>query len=77
MILYSTIGTADMDRAVKFYDAVFGALGVSRAEPAGRSTRPAASADVRARLLHHGNSEFLTFGYNARGREHEHERAFI
>lgn len=31
MILYSTVGTADIDRAVKFYDAVFGALGVARA----------------------------------------------
>ena len=31
MILYSTVGTTDMVRAVKFYDAVFGALGVSRA----------------------------------------------
>jgi catechol 2,3-dioxygenase-like lactoylglutathione lyase family enzyme len=31
MILYSTVGTADMERAVKFYDAVFGALGVARA----------------------------------------------
>src|SRR5271168_1726242 len=31
MILYSMVGTADMRRAVKFYDAVFGALGVGRA----------------------------------------------
>ena len=31
MILYSTVGTSDMERAIKFYDAVFGALGVSRA----------------------------------------------
>jgi len=31
MILYSTVGTADMARAVKFYDAVFNALGVARA----------------------------------------------
>jgi len=31
MILYSTVGAMDMQRAIKFYDAVFGALGVSRA----------------------------------------------
>jgi catechol 2,3-dioxygenase-like lactoylglutathione lyase family enzyme len=31
MILYSTVGTVDMERPVKFYDAVFGALGVARA----------------------------------------------
>jgi len=31
MILYSTVGTSDMERAIKFYDAVFGTLGVSRA----------------------------------------------
>jgi catechol 2,3-dioxygenase-like lactoylglutathione lyase family enzyme len=31
VILYSTVGTADMARAVKFYDAVFGALGIGRA----------------------------------------------
>ncbi len=31
MILYSTVGVSDMERAVKFYDAVFGALGVNRA----------------------------------------------
>jgi catechol 2,3-dioxygenase-like lactoylglutathione lyase family enzyme len=31
MILYSTVGTSDMERAIKFYDAVFGALGISRA----------------------------------------------
>ena len=30
MILYSTGGTADMERAGNFYDAVFGALGVAR-----------------------------------------------
>jgi hypothetical protein len=27
MIAYSTLGTNDMDRAIAFYDAVFGALG--------------------------------------------------
>jgi catechol 2,3-dioxygenase-like lactoylglutathione lyase family enzyme len=31
MILYSTVGTSDMERAIRFYDSVFGALGVSRA----------------------------------------------
>jgi catechol 2,3-dioxygenase-like lactoylglutathione lyase family enzyme len=31
MILYSTVGTDDMRRAVEFYDALFGALGVGRA----------------------------------------------
>jgi len=31
MILYSTVGTSDMQRAIKFYDAIFSALGVSRA----------------------------------------------
>ncbi len=31
MILYSTVGTADMARAVEFYDAVFRTLRVSRA----------------------------------------------
>jgi len=31
MILYSTVGTSNLERAIKFYDAVFGALGVSRA----------------------------------------------
>ena len=31
MILYSTVGTSDMVRAVNFYDAVFGVLGVGRA----------------------------------------------
>ena len=30
MILYSTVGTADIARAVKFYDAVFGVLGIGR-----------------------------------------------
>ncbi|MFN0218567.1 MAG: VOC family protein [Hyphomicrobium sp.] len=30
LILYTTVGTNDLDRAVRFYDAVFGALGVSR-----------------------------------------------
>jgi catechol 2,3-dioxygenase-like lactoylglutathione lyase family enzyme len=31
MIPYSTVGTSDMERAVGFYDAVFGALGGSPA----------------------------------------------
>jgi catechol 2,3-dioxygenase-like lactoylglutathione lyase family enzyme len=31
MILYSTIGTSDMERAIRFYDSVFCASGVSRA----------------------------------------------
>ena len=31
MILYSTVGTSDLARAIAFYDAVFGALGVGRA----------------------------------------------
>jgi|SRR5580658_3647050 catechol 2,3-dioxygenase-like lactoylglutathione lyase family enzyme len=31
MILYSTVGVADMKRAVRFYDAVFSALEVARA----------------------------------------------
>jgi catechol 2,3-dioxygenase-like lactoylglutathione lyase family enzyme len=31
MILYSTVGTADLGRSVRFYDAVFGALGIGRA----------------------------------------------
>jgi catechol 2,3-dioxygenase-like lactoylglutathione lyase family enzyme len=31
MILYSTVGTSDMQRAIKFYDAIFSTLGVSRA----------------------------------------------
>ena len=31
MILYSTVGTSCMQRAIKFYDAIFSALGVSRA----------------------------------------------
>jgi catechol 2,3-dioxygenase-like lactoylglutathione lyase family enzyme len=30
MIAYSTLGTNDMDRAIAFYDAVFGALGATR-----------------------------------------------
>jgi catechol 2,3-dioxygenase-like lactoylglutathione lyase family enzyme len=37
MILYSTVGTADLSRAIRFYDALFGALGIRRAPnwPAG------------------------------------------
>ena len=31
MILYSTVGTTDLARAIAFYDAVFGALGMGRA----------------------------------------------
>ena len=31
MILYSTAGTADLERAIRFYDAVFAVLGVGRA----------------------------------------------
>lgn len=31
MILYSTVGTVDMARAIEFYDAVFRVLGVGRA----------------------------------------------
>ncbi len=31
MILYSTVGTADLPRSIRFYDAVFSALGVGRA----------------------------------------------
>jgi catechol 2,3-dioxygenase-like lactoylglutathione lyase family enzyme len=31
MILYSTVGTANLDRAVSFYDAVFKVLGIGRA----------------------------------------------
>jgi catechol 2,3-dioxygenase-like lactoylglutathione lyase family enzyme len=34
MILYSTVGTSDMERAVRFYDAVFGALEIPRASDA-------------------------------------------
>jgi catechol 2,3-dioxygenase-like lactoylglutathione lyase family enzyme len=30
MILYSTVGTADMERAIRFYDAIFGVLNVNR-----------------------------------------------
>jgi catechol 2,3-dioxygenase-like lactoylglutathione lyase family enzyme len=31
MILYATLGTSDLARAIRFYDAVFAALGVGRA----------------------------------------------
>lgn len=31
MILYSTVGTSDLARSIRFYDAVFAELGVSRA----------------------------------------------
>lgn len=30
MILYSTVGTSNLARSIKFYDAVFGVLGVGR-----------------------------------------------
>ena len=30
MIAYSTLGTNDMDRSIRFYDAVFGAIGGAR-----------------------------------------------
>ncbi|MGE0022696.1 MAG: VOC family protein [Hyphomicrobium sp.] len=32
MILYTTVGTSDLPRSITFYDAVFKALGVPRAE---------------------------------------------
>lgn len=31
VILYSTVGTANLERAIRFYDAVFATLGVRRA----------------------------------------------
>lgn len=31
MILYTTLGSSDLEKSIKFYDAVFGALGVPRA----------------------------------------------
>jgi catechol 2,3-dioxygenase-like lactoylglutathione lyase family enzyme len=31
MILYATLGTSDLPRSIRFYDAVLGTLGVSRA----------------------------------------------
>jgi catechol 2,3-dioxygenase-like lactoylglutathione lyase family enzyme len=31
MILYSTVGVADLARAIRFYDAVFSSLGIGRA----------------------------------------------
>ena len=35
MILYTTVGTADLARSVRFYDAVFACLGVKRLDDIG------------------------------------------
>jgi predicted enzyme related to lactoylglutathione lyase len=54
MILYSTVGTSDMARAIKFHDAAFGALGVGRAPTAGNGSMIAfrAKDEAQVRAFH-------------------------
>ena len=64
MLLYTTVGTNDLDRAGRFYDAVLSALGYARQKEAQGEIGYAADGDVRCRfwVVEPFNREPATFG---------------
>jgi catechol 2,3-dioxygenase-like lactoylglutathione lyase family enzyme len=63
MIAYSTLGTNDMDRSIKFYDAVFGALGGARELTTANWTRYGRAGErAKVCLATPFNRERATFG---------------
>ena len=64
MLLYTTVGTNDLDRAGRFYDAVLSALSYARQRQAPGEIGYAADGDVRCRfwVVEPFNREPATFG---------------
>ncbi len=64
MLLYTTVGTNDLDRAGRFYDAVLSALSYVRQKEAPGEIGYAADGDVRCRfwVVEPFNREPATFG---------------
>ena len=64
MLLYTTVGTNDLPRAGRFYDAALSPLGYTRQRQAPGETGYAADGDVRCRfwVVEPFNREPATFG---------------
>ena len=64
MLLYTTVGTNDLDRAGRFYDAALYALGYARQRQAPGEIGYAADGEVRCRfwVVEPFNREPATFG---------------
>ncbi|GMB81413.1 VOC family protein [Shinella zoogloeoides] len=64
MLLYTTVGTNDLARAGRFYDAILSPLGYARQKEAAGEIGYAADGDVRCRfwVVEPFNREPATFG---------------